>query len=70
MIVDTSALIAILRDEPEAEACARAIENSFVRRIQPGISSKPRSSSTPAVIPSPAGVSMSSSWRRKLSLSR
>lgn len=33
MIVDTSALIAILRDEPEAEACARAIENSFVRRI-------------------------------------
>ncbi len=33
MIVDTSALIAILRDEPEAEACARAIENSLVRRI-------------------------------------
>jgi uncharacterized protein with PIN domain len=27
MIVDTSAVIAILRDEPEAEACARAIEN-------------------------------------------
>ena len=26
MIIDTSALIAILRDEPEAEACARAIE--------------------------------------------
>jgi ribonuclease VapC len=33
MIVDTSALIAILRDEPEAGACARAIENSAVRRM-------------------------------------
>ena len=33
MIVDTSALIAILRDEPEAEACARALENSVVRRL-------------------------------------
>ena len=33
MIVDTSALIAILRDEPEAPACARAIENSAVRRV-------------------------------------
>lgn len=33
MIVDTSAVIAILRDEPEAEDCARAIENSNVRRI-------------------------------------
>ncbi len=33
MIVDTSALIAILRDEREADACARALENSFVRRI-------------------------------------
>ena len=32
MIVDTSALIAILRDEPEA-ACARAIENSAVCRV-------------------------------------
>ena len=28
MIIDTSALIAILRDEPEAEACARAIEDA------------------------------------------
>jgi uncharacterized protein with PIN domain len=26
VIVDTSALIAILRDEPEAPACAKAIE--------------------------------------------
>ena len=33
MIVDTSALIAILRDEPEAQECARAIENSAVRRV-------------------------------------
>jgi len=33
MIVDTSALIAILRDEPEAVSCAHAIENSVVRRV-------------------------------------
>ncbi|HEY7299481.1 MAG TPA: type II toxin-antitoxin system VapC family toxin [Xanthobacteraceae bacterium] len=33
MIVDTSAVIAILRDEPEAEVCARAIEVSAARRI-------------------------------------
>jgi len=33
MIVDTSALIAILRDEPEAEAFAHAIERSMVRRV-------------------------------------
>ena len=33
MIVDTSALIAILRDEPEALSCAQAIENSSVRRV-------------------------------------
>ena len=33
MIVDTSALIAILRDEPEAPAWAHAIENSAVRRV-------------------------------------
>lgn len=33
MIVDTSALIAILRDEPEAGACARAIEAASDRRI-------------------------------------
>lgn len=32
MIVDTSALLAILRDEPEAAACARAIESVPVRR--------------------------------------
>ena len=30
MIIDTSALIAILRDEPEAAACARAIEAAIV----------------------------------------
>jgi ribonuclease VapC len=33
MIVDTSALIAILRDEPEAVVCARAIEGAAKRRI-------------------------------------
>jgi ribonuclease VapC len=33
VIVDTSALIAILRDEPEAAACAKAIEAASHRRI-------------------------------------
>ncbi len=33
MIIDTSAVIAILRDEPEAMFCARAIENASRRRI-------------------------------------
>jgi ribonuclease VapC len=33
VIVDTSALIAILRDEPEAPACATAIEAAPRRRI-------------------------------------
>lgn len=33
MIVDTSAIIAILRSEPEAAACARAIEAASQRRI-------------------------------------
>jgi ribonuclease VapC len=33
VIVDTSALIAILRNEPEAAACARAIEGAGARRI-------------------------------------
>lgn len=33
MIVDTSALIAILRDEPEAAACAEAIEAAPGRRM-------------------------------------
>jgi ribonuclease VapC len=33
MIVDTSALIAILRDEPEAPACAKAIASSTNRRV-------------------------------------
>jgi ribonuclease VapC len=36
MIVDTSALLAILRDEPEAEVCARAIESSAIRRVSAG----------------------------------
>ena len=33
MIIDTSAIIAILRAEPEALACARAIERAAVRRV-------------------------------------
>ena len=33
MIIDASALIAILRDEPEAAACAQAIEAASGRRI-------------------------------------
>jgi ribonuclease VapC len=33
VIVDTSALIAILREEPEAPACAKAIEDASRRRI-------------------------------------
>ncbi len=33
MIIDASALIAILRDEPEAAVCATAIEEAPHRRI-------------------------------------
>ncbi len=33
MIIDTSALIAILRDEPEALSCAMAIESAAHRRV-------------------------------------
>jgi ribonuclease VapC len=33
LIIDTSALIAILRSEPEAKACALAIEQSVNRRL-------------------------------------
>ena len=33
MIIDTSALVAILRDEPEAEVCARATESAAMRRL-------------------------------------
>ena len=33
MIIDTSAIIAILRDEPEATPCARAIAGAAVRRV-------------------------------------
>jgi len=33
MIVDTSALIAILRDEPEAVLCAKAIAKAAIRRV-------------------------------------
>lgn len=33
MIIDTSALVAVLRDEPDAERLARAIASASVRRI-------------------------------------
>jgi ribonuclease VapC len=33
MIIDTSAIIAILRNEPEATGCARAIADAAVRRV-------------------------------------
>jgi ribonuclease VapC len=33
LVIDSSALIAILADEPEAEACARAMRAAFHRRI-------------------------------------
>jgi ribonuclease VapC len=33
MIIDTSALVAILRDEPQAAICARAIESAAERRV-------------------------------------
>jgi ribonuclease VapC len=33
MIVDTSAIIAILRDEPEAETFTKAIEGARIRRV-------------------------------------
>jgi len=45
MIVDTSALIAILRDEPEAASCARMPSRTAPSAgCQPLISWKPRSS--------------------------
>lgn len=36
MIIDTSAVLAILRAEPEARSCAGAIEGATVRRISAG----------------------------------
>ncbi|SRR6266478_4375442 len=33
MIIDTSAIVAILRDEPEASACAKAIASTSSRRV-------------------------------------
>ena len=57
MIIDTSALIAILRDEPEAKHCALAIEKSANRRYPQPILLKPRSLLTVAAIPSPVGAS-------------
>jgi ribonuclease VapC len=36
MILDTSAIVAILRDEPETEAFARVIERARFRRVSAG----------------------------------
>jgi ribonuclease VapC len=36
LIIDTSALLAILRAEPEAQVCAESIEGASVRRISAG----------------------------------
>jgi len=36
MIIDTSALLAILRDEPEAASCAEAIADAATSRISAG----------------------------------
>jgi len=33
MIIDTSAIVAILRDEAEAISCARAIADATTRRV-------------------------------------
>src|SRR5262245_46790106 len=33
MIIDTSAIIAIFRDEPEAMSCVRAIADATIRRV-------------------------------------
>jgi ribonuclease VapC len=33
MIIDTSAIIAILRDEPEAASCARAMADAAIHRV-------------------------------------
>jgi ribonuclease VapC len=33
LIIDTSAIVAILRDEPEAKDCALAIERNPIRRV-------------------------------------
>ena len=63
MIIDTSALIAILRDEPDARDCALAIEKSADRRYLRLILLKPPSSSTAAAMLSPADVSMISSMK-------
>ena len=37
MIVDSSALLAILRAEPEASDCAKAIERATSRRVSAAI---------------------------------
>jgi ribonuclease VapC len=62
MIIDSSALVAILRDEPEAMTCAKAIEAASHRRIS--AANFVESAMTGAAIRSPAAVLTISSHRR------
>jgi uncharacterized protein with PIN domain len=51
MIVDTSAIVVILRDEPEARSFADAIAGADSRRVSRSISSKRQQSLTQVGIP-------------------
>jgi ribonuclease VapC len=64
VIVDRSALIALLCGEPEAAAFARAIESSAVRRPSAANFVEAASLSIQAATPSPADASMIFSKRR------
>ena len=68
MIIDTSALIAILRDERDAIDYARAIADAAIRRISAAnySTSRPQQSSTRAVILSQAAGLTISCARRDL----
>jgi len=70
VIVDTSALIAILRDELEAPGCAKAIEAASRRRISAANFVEPRPLSTQAAIPLPADALRICCGRRSLSSNR
>ena len=58
MIIDTSAIIAILRDEKDAVLYARAIADAKDRRCVQSILLNPQLSSIRAGIPSQPDVSM------------
>jgi ribonuclease VapC len=59
MIIDTSALVAILRDEPEAKDCTLAIERNPIRRVS-------AANFVETALVSPAGASMTLSKKRAL----